>query len=74
MEELKRVTRRYIQESEVEVTLPKTMNQQEIVLTSEDGRNVGILDFGNSIVKIVTDSEIRVVNRGKPNIKVKERY
>lgn len=74
LEELNRVKRRYIQESEVEVTLPKTMNQQELVLTSEDGRNVGILDFGNSIVKIVTDGEIKVVNHHESKVKIKGRY
>ena len=51
-----------------------TQNLKTLEVTNENGRNVGTIDFGNRIVKIITDGDIvlKKVETVKEKIKAKE--
>lgn len=49
-------------ESIVEINMPQTMNRHEIKITHEDGRTVGTIDFGRQTIKIITSSDIVLVD------------
>lgn len=59
------IIRKYQPEHEVKLTLPATNNQHELKITKENGRTIGVLDFGIGIVKLVTDGSIRLVDESK---------
>lgn len=65
------VNRHYIREATIELDLPGTMNQHKIEISKEDGRTVGKIDFGNRTIKIITDGDIVLVDRGTNKIKKK---
>ena len=51
----------------IEIDMPPTNNQHKIEITKEDGRNVGVIDFGNRTIKIISDGDIVLVNRKEAN-------
>lgn len=59
-------------ENIVEINLPQSNNQHELTVKREDGRTVGIIDFGPASVKIITDGTIRLVKEDKEKTKVKK--
>jgi len=56
----------------VQITLPQSINQHDLRVKREDGRNVGILDFGDASIKIITDGTIRLVKEEPGKAKVKK--
>lgn len=58
-------------EVHVELNLPESVDQREIDVHKEDGKTVGIFDFGGKIVKIITSSDIVLVRKNDQRQKVK---
>lgn len=58
-------------EVEVEFMLPETISQKALDVTKEDGKTIGVIDFGGKLVKIVTSGDIVLVLREKEKEKVK---
>lgn len=73
-----RKIKRYIQEekesnsAKLAVQFPESIDQHAIEVKEEDGRVVGIIDFGGKLIKIVTDGNIVLEDqRGKSKTKEK---
>lgn len=58
-------------EVEVEFMLPETISQKALEVAKEDGKTIGVIDFGGKLVKIVTSGDIVLVPREKGKEKVK---
>lgn len=74
LENIRKVTQTYEKEASIEIDLPKTQNQHQLVVTEEDGRTIGTLDFGGRTIKVITDGDIvlvRKINKEQPKIKQK---
>lgn len=51
---------KYAKEARVEIELPETMNQHCLEIKQENGATVGKLNFGSSVIKIITKGSITV--------------
>lgn len=51
---------KYAKEARVEIELPETMNQHCLEIKQENGETIGKLNFGNSVIKIITKGSITV--------------
>lgn len=74
LENIRKITQTYDKEASIEINLPKTQNQHKLVVTEEDGRTIGTLDFGGRTIKVITDGDIilvRKANKEQPKIKQK---
>ncbi len=58
-------------EVEVEFMLPETIGQRALEVTKEDGKTIGVIDFGGKLVKVVTSGDIVLVQREKGKEKIK---
>lgn len=52
-----------IKSATIEIDLPSSINQHSIEVFKENGRNIGIIDFGGRTVKIITDGDFVLVPR-----------
>ena len=59
-------------EVRVELNLPESTDQRQINIHREDGKTVGIFDFGGKIVKIITSNDIVLVRNSSQKQKVKK--
>lgn len=59
-------------ESIVEIDVPKSQNVHEIEVSEEDGKKIGVINFGAQTVKIITEGDIVLVNKDR-GIKKKAR-
>lgn len=57
---------RFRKEAIIEFDSP-FQNQQKIEVREEKGKKVGVLDFGDKIIKIVTNGDIVLVNKNEVN-------
>lgn len=60
LEDFALLEQKYAKESRVEIELPDTMNQHTLEVKQENGQTVGKINFGNSIIKIITKGSIIV--------------
>ena len=51
--------------------MPESKNPDLIEIKNEDGKNVGIIDFGDKSIKIITSGDIVLVNKEKETAKHK---
>jgi len=65
--------RKFSGEATVEINLPNSNNQHELKVKEENGRTIGILDFGPASVKIITDGSIKLVNTSLEKTKAKQK-
>ena len=65
LENIRKVTQTYNKEASIEIDLPKTQNQHQLVVTEEEGRTIGTLDFGGRTIKVITDGDIVLVRKSK---------
>lgn len=56
------IKRKYNKEAEIQITLPNSINQRELRVSQENGRTIGILDFGATTIKLITDGSIKLVS------------
>lgn len=48
-------------EATIEIKMPPSNNQHQIKINQENGRTIGVIDFGSRLIKIVTDGSIVLV-------------
>lgn len=60
-------------ESTVTIDIPNSLNAKEIIVSEEEGKKIGIIDFGAQTIKIVTEGNIVLVNKPKEEVKTKRR-
>lgn len=60
-------------EATVQIDMPDSINAQEIILTKEGTKKVGIIDFGAQTIKIITKGNIVLVNSENKDNKVKRK-
>jgi len=65
---LAQINKKYTKEAEIEIDLPPSQNVHEIEIIEEEGKNIGIINFGNRTIKIITDGDIVLVNRKKSKL------
>lgn len=58
-------------EAQIEIDLPDSMNKHQIEVQEEDGRKIGILNFGNISLKIITRGNIELVQKEREKQKRK---
>ncbi len=58
-------------EALVEISLPASLNCQEIEVVEENNQKVGTINFGDMTIKLITNGDIVLVNRKKPAVKSK---
>lgn len=61
--ELEKINQKYDKEATIELDLPETNNQHQIEVEEKDGKKIGIINFGNRTIKIVTTGDIILVNK-----------
>lgn len=57
----------YDKEASIEIDMP-IQNQQQIKVTRDDGKTVGVLNFGDRTIKIVTNGAIVLVNKDEEEL------
>lgn len=62
---------KYSSEVIIDLGLSQTQNNHEIEVIEKDGKNIGIINFGSKIIKIVTDGNITLTKRENPKTKRK---
>lgn len=72
LEALEAIKKHYDKEASIDIELPPTNNQHTIEITQEDGKNVGIINFGDRTIKIITNGDIVLLDRRKEPEKVKK--
>ena len=50
-------------ESIVEIDMPRSQNVHEVEVSEENGKKIGVINFGSQIVKIITNGDIVLVNK-----------
>lgn len=60
-------------EAEVRIDLPESLNAKEIYVSEEGNKKVGVIDFGQQTIKIITEGNIVLVNKSKEEPKVKRK-
>lgn len=64
---------RFKKETMIEIDFPKTNNQHEIEVIEEDGKTIGIIDFGDKAIKIITSGDIDLKRKEKASPKIKQK-
>lgn len=64
---------RFKKETEIEIDLPSTNNQHGLVVTNEDGKTIGTIDFGDKIIKFITKGDIKFIDKRSESVKVKQK-
>ena len=62
-DELKEIDQKYDKEAVIEVDLPPSTNQHIIEVTGVGDKKVGVINFGDRTIKIITNGEIVLVNK-----------
>ena len=60
-------------EAEVRIDLPNSINAKEIYVSEEGNKKIGVIDFGQQTIKIITEGNIVLVNKPKEDTKVKRK-
>jgi len=63
LKKLEELNKRYDKEATIDIELPPTVNQHQIEVTRVDGNNVGVINFGERTIKIVTNGDIVLVDK-----------
>jgi len=63
MDVVDRLSEKFKNEASVEINFPETMNQHEIEVSEVDGKKVGVINFGNQTIRIITNGDIVLVNK-----------
>lgn len=69
LNDLPSIQNRYSKTADVQIDLPPSQNQHRLVVKKENGRNVGIIDFGNSTIRLITDGQITLVKEQEKDVK-----
>jgi len=64
---IQEIKKQYTKDATIELDLPPSQNVHEIEIIEEEGKNVGIINFGNRTIKIFTDGDIVLVDRRQEN-------
>lgn len=61
------IRRNYTKDAIIELDLGFSQNRHEIEVVEDDGKRIGIINFGNRLIKIITDGDIVLIkkDRGK---------
>jgi len=65
---IQEIKKQYTKDATIELDLPPSQNVHEIEIIEEEGKNIGIINFGNRTIKIITDGDIVLVNRKKSKL------
>lgn len=57
----------------IELSFPPSINQHTIEVTEENGKKIGTIDFGNMAIRIITDGDVRLIERPKDIPKFKRK-
>ena len=60
-------------EASVQIDFPPSINVNDIEITEENGKTIGIIDFGKQLIKIITEGDIVLVDKRKDKGIVKEK-
>lgn len=73
IKKIKKLKDMYQRDTTIEIEFNSTNNKRTIELSSEDGKKIGEIRFGNETIRIITNSEIEVVNKPQEMTKTKKR-
>lgn len=59
-------------EVSIEFNFPESIDQHRLEVTKENGSNIGVIDFGDKTIKIITSGDIILVEKNKDD-KVKKK-
>ena len=59
-------------EVSIEFNFPESVDQHKLEVTRENGSNIGVIDFGDKTIKIITSGDIVIVEKNKDD-KVKKK-
>lgn len=65
------IRKQYTKDATIELDLGPSQNIHEIEVVEEDGKKIGTINFGNRLIKIITDGDIVLVKRDKRKQKQK---
>lgn len=71
LDEIKEIKKTYQKQADVEITLPPSQNAFKLEVEEEGNKKIGTIDFGNAIVRIITDGDLLLVKRENPKTKRK---
>lgn len=58
-------------ESSVQINFPPSLNTHAIEVTEENGKKIGIIDFGKQTIKIITEGDIILVDKKQHKDQIK---
>lgn len=73
IKKIKKLKDMYQRDTTIEIEFNSTNNKRTIELSSEDGKKIGEIRLGNETIRIITNSEIEVVNKPQEMTKTKKR-
>lgn len=72
MDVVQRLFNKYTKEATIEVEMPQTINQTNIEVIQEDGKNIGKVTVGPVSLRILASENVRIIERKKQE-KVKKK-
>lgn len=70
--QLQEIQRLYTKDATIELEFPASNNQHEVEISREDGKTVGTINFGNRLIRIITDGDIvlsKSEKKDRPKVK-----
>lgn len=62
---IEEINKKYNKDAEIEIDFPETINKHSIVVQEENGKKIGIINFGDRTIKIVTTGDIVLIDKTK---------
>jgi len=63
LKKLEEVNKIYDKEASIDIQFPETKNPLPIEVCQEDGKNIGIINFGDRTIKIITNGSICLIDK-----------
>jgi len=72
---INKILKKYDKEASIEKDLPPSKNPHPLEVTEKDGKKIGVIDFGDRTIKIITNGDIVLVNKDEvlDNTNVKQK-
>ncbi len=62
---IEEINQKYNKDAEIEIDFPETNNKHTIEVQEENGKKVGIINFGSRTIKIITTGDIVLIDKTK---------
>lgn len=69
-EAIDKVNKKYNKDAEIEIDFPETLNKHSIEVQEAKGKKIGVINFGDRTIKIITTGDIVLID--KEEIKEKQ--